>query len=101
MAKRLLRKIVVDGESYLWYRAHSHLAAYEKSPCVETLTVFPKQVKSANLRIRFREEDNKYRADSDDWWHVGYTSSGVLWLYQRERTTRVEFNLNRPGWLSH
>ena len=96
MAKKSFRRIVVDGEVYLWHRRHSHLKDFELSPCVETLTVYPQDSKRGYLRIRFREEDNRNRSDRDDSWHAGYPQSGVLWLCQPDTPSTTAFNLNRP-----
>jgi len=100
MGKNYLRKIVVEGEIYLWYRMHYHLERYEQSPCAEVLTVFSPCSRNNPVRIRFREEENRYRADcTQRWWHTGYPQSGVLWLSEASPEQRiiVEINLNRPG----
>jgi hypothetical protein len=94
MAKRLLRRIVVDGEAYLWYRKHWHLKEYSQSPCVETLTVFIQNSKNVYLRIHFKEDDFRHRSDLPTYWHVSYSNSGTISLVQSERSTH--FNLNHP-----
>lgn len=87
---------MVDGENYFWYRRHFHRKPYELSPCVEIFTVYLQDAKRGPLRIHFKEDDNKLRADSDGIWHAGYPQSGVLWLSLPDSAESAEFNLNRP-----
>lgn len=67
MAKNFLQKITLDGERYVWYRGHYHLKIYDRSPCVERLTVFSCDSKKSPLRINFKEDDNLKRIDANDW----------------------------------
>ena len=107
MAKNYLRKIVVDGETYLWCRMHRHIKHYDLSPCAETLTILPYPSKRNYVSIRFKDEEHKQRAGKKGVWNIGYPESGILWLYDqdgpfhtdlmfRPREVAAEFNLNRP-----
>lgn len=92
--KNYLRKIVVSGETYLWYRKHEH---FDTSPgCTEVLTVFSQASRKIPLRIRFRGADNATRQAAAGTWGVGYPESGVLWFRQPNGDCGVKVNLNRP-----
>jgi hypothetical protein len=53
-----LRKIKLDGETYLWRREHHHLTQFKYSKCVEKVTVYLEGFKNSPLQLSFREEDN-------------------------------------------
>ncbi len=96
MAKNYLRKIVVDGEVYLWYRVHRHHENNLVTTCVEILTVFRQTSRKNPLRIRFRRDDNLKRLDKTDSWVVGYPEDGILWICGTNRNCVFKLNLNRP-----
>ena len=107
--KNKLRKIKVGNETYLWKRAHHHLAEFQHSECVEKVTIYLEGFKNSPLQLSFREEDNlSLKANiNKEKWCVGYPDSGVIWLYKYkapsannepiEQRQTIEINLNRPA----
>lgn len=109
--KNKLRKITVDHKTYLWKRAHQHLAEFEHSKCVEKVTVYLEGFKNAPLQLLFREEDNlSLKTDLEkEKWCVGHPDAGVIWLYTYKAVlpnkaphpiteiTTTTINLNRPA----
>ncbi|NDV17420.1 hypothetical protein GO009_15455 [Muricauda sp. TY007] len=101
--KNKLRKIKIDGETYLWKREHHHLTEFEYSKCVEKVTVYLEGFKNSPLQLFFREEDNLIlKTDIEkEKWCVGYPD-GVIWLFKpradkKPQTDHVDINLNRPA----
>lgn len=66
---RKMRRIVVDGRTFLWTTTHRH----SKSPgeCAEVFTAFLEDHKRSPLRIVFDERDGLC---------AGYPQAGLVWL---------------------
>ena len=102
--KNKLRKIQIEAETYLWKRAHHHLAEFEHSKCVEKVTIYLEGHKNSALQLSFREEDNlTHKTDLEkEKWCVGYPDTGVVWLFRlrkdlKPQTDSIVINLNRPA----
>ena len=102
--KNKLRKIKINDETYLWKRAHHHLAEFEHSQCVEKVTIYLEGFKNSPIQLSFKEEDNlTIKTDlKKEKWCVGYPDTGVVWLYKlrgdtKPQTEHIDINLNRPA----
>ena len=99
-----LRKIKLDGETYLWRREHHHLTQFKYSKCVEKVTVYLEGFKNSPLQLSFREEDNLMLSINieKEKWCVGYPNDGVIWMFKsgldnKTKANNAEINLNRPA----
>jgi len=96
MSKKQMRKIVVDGETYLWTRRHFHLTEYTQSRCVEKLNIHHADHKRSPLLLRFREEDNQHRPSATDHWYVGSPGDGGIFLLEGGVGCHFCLDFNRP-----
>lgn len=90
-----LRKIVVQGKTFLWKREHFHLSTYKISPCNEKITVYLEGKKKSSLRLIFRSDDNLLIDGTDEqkqWCINEGLAEGYVW----KSNTGFMFNLNRP-----
>lgn len=90
--KKTLRKIVVDGQSYLWKVEHDHKVLPAEpsqgqgaSGCREVFTAFLAGHRTSPLRIRFPDGPGQ---------SSGYPAAGVVWTSGPAGLTA---NLNTPG----
>lgn len=84
MFRKELRRISLDGDSYVWWRGNRIVRSENSRKYVWTLTVYLEGRKCCPLRISFPESANRW---------AGYPQAGVLWYTDRP----ADFNLNRPG----
>jgi hypothetical protein len=96
MAKHELRRIVVDGETYLWY-----LKNYYDIWC-GTLVVYAETNKNGKLEVHYPEEDYF------EWNHYGvvivdqHTPERALNIHEPEPTARViQYARKHLGWNPH
>lgn len=86
-----LRKIVVDGETYLWKVQHEHKVLPPVPPrppgaggCREVFTAFLADHRTSPLRIRFPDGPGQ---------SSGYPAAGVVWT---SGPAGITANLNTP-----
>ena len=89
--KNPLRRIVVDGVTYLWKVKHEHKVLPPKPPpasgaysCREVFTAFLESHTASPLRIRFPDGPGQ---------NSGYPAAGVVWTSGPDGLTA---NLNTP-----
>lgn len=88
MPRYAVRRIIVDGNPYVWRRRHTHDRAVPAAVrCAEVLTIYREGHKRYPLRIQFTESDE---------WLAGYPQAGVLC---RTKDGAI-YNLNRPAVVS-
>lgn len=74
-----MRRLVIDGVTWLWKVEHAHV----DGRCHEVFTAYLEGHKASPVRITFVERDG---------WHAGYPASGVIWS-----DGGAEINLNLPS----
>ena len=84
-----MRRLILDGQTYLWRRSHSHPLKSVAS-CVETLVVYLEGHKKAPLRLVFHDIDELG-------WTVGRDAKGVLVPPRAAGEGGEPTNLNRPA----
>jgi hypothetical protein len=84
MARTPLRRLTLEGRTFLWRRLHTHAPAGAAArDCAERVVVFLEGAKRGPLELFFREDAS---------WKVGYPQSGALF---RAEPLRV-YDLHRP-----
>lgn len=84
MSKIVMRRIVVDEQTYLWRRRHRHVDTQGGAGCEEILTVYAEGFGKSALRLVFI---------SDAEWGAGDFDAGVIYA----RHDKLSYNLNRPA----
>jgi len=84
MSKIVMRRIVVDEQTYLWRRRHRRTSGPEGAGCEEILTVYAEGFGKSALRLVFT---------SDAEWGAGDFDAGVIYA----RHNKLSYNLNRPA----
>ena len=91
LQKKPLRKIIVDGEKYLWKVQHDHHALPAEAPpgpstcrCREVFTAFLEGHRTSPLRLRFPDGPGQ---------SAGSPAAGVVWT---SGPNGLSANLNTP-----
>ncbi len=102
--KTSLRKIQIQGKTYLWKTEHCHEQKAEHVNCIEKVTIYLDGYKKSPLYLLFRDEDNQLlqHNNKDEKWCIGYPDSGVIWRSTNSvkldsKKAHTEINLNRPA----
>ncbi|MCP4392887.1 MAG: hypothetical protein GY804_01240 [Alphaproteobacteria bacterium] len=94
-----LRKIKIEGITYLWTLNHIHKSGKLHSNCIEVLKVYREGYKNSPSKIKFNVSQSIKKAKGPNMphWKVGYPKDGVAW---KTGDNYIEINLNRPGVVS-
>lgn len=82
--KNKLRRIVVDGRTFLWTRSHHHFLGNSGRICEERLKIYAAGYKKSPLQLVFGQNET---------WEAGYPADGVVW----RKDIQIAYNLNRPA----
>ncbi|MCA9635051.1 MAG: hypothetical protein KC420_03345 [Myxococcales bacterium] len=87
MSRPTIRTLMIDGVTYAWHRAHTHVEVNGERRCVERVSAWIEGSRGASLIVRLHQGQGGHTAAGSGW---GGFDGGVL-------MGRAEYNLNRPA----